>query len=126
MTGSLIAVVPEALPDGGAGSPGCAPGVNNVDLTACFKLNPTQTVAQIYQQPTDLLNILVRNLFVIAGLILFVMILYAGFKFVEMGEKGKEEAKNVAETVLKGFIVMFAAYWIVRIVEIVIGQEIIF
>ncbi|HYD34895.1 MAG TPA: hypothetical protein VD999_02410 [Vitreimonas sp.] len=110
-----------------AAAPGCDPGVSGIDLGNCLTLGPGKaTVKSVYAQPTQLINILVSNLFVLAGIILFLLIIYAGFKFIQSGSKGKDEAKSIITTAAAGYIIMFIAYWIVQVVEIVIGQEIMF
>ncbi|MEN8253607.1 MAG: hypothetical protein ABFQ62_04500 [Patescibacteria group bacterium] len=82
-------------------------------------------VAKVYNTPAELMNVIVRNLFVIAGVIFFIMILYSGFKLVRDDKKGVEEAKNIMTVAVAGFIIMFAAYWIVQIIEVLTGVSII-
>lgn len=105
---------------------GCDPGLANVNLADCVKLNETQSVGTIYNQPADLVNLVTRNIFVVAGIVIFFMILLAGYRYIEQGEKGAEQAKTIASTVLIGLIIMFCAYWAVRLIEIVLGQDLIF
>ncbi len=112
--------------DGGVLSP-CTPGEGGINLADCLVLGEGKgTVADTYDTPAVLINLIVRNLFVIAGIILFIMIIFAGFKFIGGASKGQEEAKNILTIATAGFLIMFAAYWIVKIVGIVIGQNIIF
>jgi len=102
--------------------PNAAAGFNLGDF---FKLGKTnQNVIDVYDTPASLLNIVVRNIFVIAGLLLFGTIIFAGFKIISGGSKGYEEAKNIITIAVTGFLIMFAAYWIVQIVEVVTGVPI--
>lgn len=82
-------------------------------------------VGDIYDSPASLVNLVVRNLFVFAGIIIFINILIAGSKFILQGSKGMEEAKQIMTISVVGFIIMFAAYWIVQIVGIVTGTGIV-
>lgn len=79
-------------------------------------------VSDAYGQPTSLVNTLVPVMFIIAGLIFMIMIIVSGYKFIQDGTKGKEEAQTILTTAASGLIVMFAAYWIVQIVGILTGQ----
>ncbi len=106
----------------------CDPSKDGVKLTDCFYLNPSSktTVSGVYGTPTTLINLVVRNLFVFAGIILFLMIIYSGYQIISGGTKGQEQAKNTMTTAISGVIVMFAAYWILQIVKVVTGADILF
>lgn len=98
---------------------GCAPGSGFISLGDCLKLSDDTKISDTYTNPAFLVNLVVRNLFVVAGVILFFMILLAGFKFITGGKKGLDEAKQIMTAALVGFLLMFSAYWIVQIVKIV-------
>lgn len=106
----------------------CVPGADNLNLADCYYLNPeTGTrVGDVYSTPADLVNILTQNIFIVAGIIFFVAIIFAGISYVREGQKGIETAKQVITTALVGLIVMISAYWIVQIMEIVTGTNIAF
>ncbi len=116
----LAVIPPQNLPTG------CDPSSGNLDLGSCLTLDGSRQASLVYGTPAQLINVIVRNVFVIAGLFFFFVIFYAGWKFIQSGAKGKEDAKTMIKTALIGFIVMFAAYWIVQVVEIIVGQQIIF
>jgi len=101
------------------------PGAENLDLVSTFVggAGSTSQIANIYSTPASLVNVLIKNVFVIAGIILFITILWAGFKFIQSGAKGKDEAKSILTVAITGFIIMFAAYWIVQIIGIVTGTH---
>lgn len=98
----------------------------NVDLSECYYLNPATktTVAGTFKTPTDLVNLIVRNLFVAAGILIFVMFMIGAFQFITGSAKGKEQALEIFKTTLIGFLVMFSAYWIIQIIELVTGTQI--
>lgn len=102
---------------------GAAGGIN---LGNCVQLSDGRTVASVFDQPADIVSLIVQFIFVISGFLLFVTIFYGGFKFVRSGSKGKDEAKSMISTALIGFIVIFVAYWVVRILETITGMELIF
>lgn len=103
---------------------GCDPGAGGIDLGTCLKLNNDVPIKELYDNPAFLINLIVRNLFVAAGIILFLLFILAGYKFLMGGKKGTEEAKTIATNAILGFIIMFTAYWIVQLVKILFGVEI--
>lgn len=104
---------------------GCAPGSGFISLGDCLKLSDDTKISDTYTTPAFLVNLIVRNLFVVAGVVLFFMILLAGFKFITGGKKGLDEAKQIMTAALVGFLLMFSAYWIVQIVKIVTKTDLI-
>lgn len=102
----------------------CDPTSGKLNLVDCLILNPDKgnTVAGVYDTPAVLVNLIVRNLFVFGGAVLFFMIILAGFKFAMSPQsKGKEDAKTIAQGAVVGFLIMFSAYWIIQIIEILTG-----
>ncbi len=104
----------------------CDPGQPDSNLFDCFQLNKNQTVQSVYSTPAVLINLLVRTLFIGAGLIFFFLILMAGFQLVSGGKKGGETAKTMLTTAVTGFVLMFAGYWVLQIIKYVTGTNLLF
>lgn len=104
----------------------CDPGTSTgANLADCLLLNDrNDTVASKYDTFTTIVNTIVANAFIIGGIILFLMFFYAGFKFISGGSKAKDEARTMLTTAIIGMIVMFIAYWIVQIVQLVTGTNV--
>lgn len=102
-------------------------GEEGISLTDCFLLKPDgTTVASVYDRPATIVNILVRNIFLLAGIALFLGMIYAGFQLaMNPSSKDKGDAKDMLKNAAIGFMVMFSAYWIVQIIEVVTGTNII-
>lgn len=100
------------------------PGQGGVDLGQFLRLNNDQAVGDVYTEPAFLVNLIVRNLFVIGGVILFLLIFYAGFKFVAQGKEGVQDARKIITVAITGFLIMFSAYWIVQIVAALTGVDV--
>ncbi|MFZ5376328.1 MAG: hypothetical protein ACOZAN_01505 [Patescibacteria group bacterium] len=103
----------------------CNPGSAGINLADCLELSDGTTVASQYSDLSKLVNLAVSNMFVIAGFILFVLIIISGFKFLKDESKGKDEAKTIMTTATIGLIIMFAAYWIVQVVELITKVKVI-
>ena len=103
---------------------GCTPGEGGVNLGDCLQLSNDKTVSSVYDTPAFLVNLIVKNMFALAGIVLFVMLFIAGFKFITKGKEGVEDAKKILTASVVGFIIMFSAYWIVQIVSLMTGVNI--
>lgn len=101
-----------------------ASGFDGVNLGEQLKLKNGETVQDVYDTPGKIVNLLVSNLFIIAGIVIFIFIIGAGFSFFQDTSKGKDEARTLATGAIVGFIIMFAAYWIVQIVAAITGADI--
>jgi uncharacterized membrane protein len=109
------------IPTAFAQESACGAGQGGINLGDCLQLTDGSTVSSVYNTPATLVNTVVTNLFAITGLVLFIMIFIAGFKFVTKGKDGMEDAKKIMTNALIGFIVMFSAYWIIQIVSLLTG-----
>jgi hypothetical protein len=102
----------------------CNPSQDGVKLTDCFILNDQgETVASVYKNPAVLINLIVKNLFIVAGIIFFFLMIYSGIQYISGGKKGVDQAQKVMESALIGFIIMFAGYWIIQIIKVLTGAD---
>ena len=99
--------------------------MNLIDfLTVGERSGSPQSISEVYDNPGTVVNLIVSNLFILAGVIIFFMIIGAGLSFLKDTEKGKDDAKNLLTGAVMGFLIMFGAYWIVQIVKLVTGANI--
>lgn len=100
--------------------PGPTPGVKECFTgpipTGVFSSGDTFTAA-------DIVNRLVLFAFPIAGLILFINLLIAGFQLATSGgdPKKMESAKGRLTTSFLGFFLLFIAFWVTQIVAYIFG-----
>jgi len=77
----------------------------------------------------DLVSLIVRLGFVVSGVLILFFIVFAGFSIIAgAGQNNPEAAKKgqqAASAAAIGFVVVFAAYWIVRLIEVIIKVNII-
>lgn len=99
----------------------CNPGSGGVDLGNCLQLSNGVPISAVFNSPAALINLIVRNVFVLGGVVIFFLIIYAGFKFIQEGTKGKEQAQKILTAAVTGAVVMFSAYWIVQIIGVITG-----
>ncbi|MDO5561460.1 MAG: hypothetical protein Q4G02_01665 [bacterium] len=88
--------------------------------------NTGERVSDRYLSTSDLVNVIVRYLFIAGGVVFFALIIYSGYKLVFMGDKQKalSSVKQYLTTGVIGLAIMLAAYWIVQIIETITGLTI--
>lgn len=70
----------------------------------------------------EIVSKLLPYIFVIAGLILFGLLIINGFKFLTSGgnPKATEGAKSGLTAALIGFIIIFISFWIIQLLQVVL------
>ena len=81
---------------------------------------------QSNRNPGYIISRLVTNIiFPISGLILFIQIIWAGFQVVQGGTTGNDNQVNSGKqrliSVIVGFLLLFASYWLWSLVELIFG-----
>jgi len=74
--------------------------------------------------PGGIISRLLEYLFPLAGMVLFVMFTWSGFEMIygaSNGSKSIEAGKNRLTTSIIGFILLFSSYWIIQILEVILG-----
>ena len=74
-----------------------------------------------------ILSIVLRNIYVIAAIILFIMIFIGGLGMIinaGNAEKQKQSSKTLGSAVA-GFLILFLSYWIIKLVQLITGIPII-
>lgn len=79
-----------------------------------------------YTTPRGIISALLPYLFVFAGLILFVMLVWGGFEMLTgaTDPKQQEAGKQRIIAALVGFFLIFSAYWLAQIVQTIFGISI--
>ncbi|NLG06714.1 MAG: hypothetical protein GX559_03405 [Candidatus Pacebacteria bacterium] len=100
-----------------------------VDQELLDDLNPLKlfsTKADQLSTPGGIISEVLKYAFPIAGMILFGMLVLAGFKMLTgaTNSKNMDEGKQIITTAIVGFIILFASYWIIQLVEVIFGIEI--
>jgi hypothetical protein len=100
-----------------------------VDEDLLNSLNPLKnysTKADQLSTPGGIISEVLTYSFPIAGVILFVMLIMAGLKMLTgaSNSSSMEEGKKMISTAIVGFIILFAAYWIAQLIEIIFGIRI--
>ena len=76
-----------------------------------------------YESVGSFLSGILPNVYIIAGLILFFLILMGGYGLLAAGddpEKLKQSSKTFTAAI-GGFLIIFVSYWIIQIIEVLTG-----
>lgn len=69
------------------------------------------------------------NVYMTASLILFFLLIFGGFSFIvsagQQNPEGVQKGKNAITAALIGFLLIFASWWIIQIIEAITGIQII-
>lgn len=83
-------------------------------------------LAKVYPNIGALISVLLKNAFVLAGLLAFVILIFSGVRFI-LGGGNKEETQKASagiSSAIGGLFIIFVSYWIIRIIEIITGINI--
>jgi hypothetical protein len=74
----------------------------------------------------DIISSLIPYIFGLAGLALLLILIWGGFEMMTSAgdPKKMESAKGRLTGAVVGFIIIFAAYWLVQILEVIFGLKI--
>ena len=87
-----------------------------------LKTEFTQGASGVY----PIFSIVLKYVYVIAGLILLFHLISGGFQMMTGASEEKKitEAKSKITNALVGFLILFLSYWVVQIVEYILGIQI--
>lgn len=73
-----------------------------------------------------ILSVILKNLYVIAAIILFFFIFAGGLGMIlnaGNAEKQKQSSQTLTSAVI-GFAILFCSYWLIKLIELVLGIQI--
>ena len=79
-----------------------------------------------YPNAGKLLNNILPNIYIVAGIIIFFMIVFGGFTIIANAgnkDKAKDGSKIITSAII-GLLVLFGSYWIIQIIQVVTGVSI--
>jgi len=108
--------------------PAVQPPVNNLDNPRFSDFAPEFNTDAIGLDPKlvtigGIISVLLPWLMIIAGLTLFTMLISGGFILMTTGNNpdNAEKGKTRLTAAILGFIIIFSSYWIIQIMEIILG-----
>ncbi len=98
------------------------------DIGEQFRLQGGFAVKDVYPDLGTFISTILPNIYLLAGLILFILLLFGGFAIIMGAQGGNPEqvgkGKNAVGAALAGFFLIFASYWIIQIIQALVGIKI--
>lgn len=90
---------------------------------AVVEIEKTYPLAKNFPDLGTLISLLLKNVFVLAGLIFFFVLIFSGLKYILSGgnKENIQKAGAGITNALMGIIIIFVSYWIVVIIEKLTG-----
>lgn len=87
-----------------------------------------KSLDQTFPDVSTIINLLLKNSITIAAILLLALLIFGGLKFI-MSAGGDDPKKTAAAKALItdaviGFVIVFAAYFIIQIIQIITGVNI--
>lgn len=99
--------------------------VSTLDLGTALKFQGGDA-SSTYQGVGSLINNILPNIYIAGGLVIFIMIVMGGFTIIANAgnpDKIKEGGKTITSAIM-GLLVLFGSYWIIQIIQVVTGVNI--
>ena len=90
-------------------------------------INTYYTPATKFPTLSSLVNVLLPNIYIIAGVLLFILLIFGGLGVI-MGAGGSdpkkaEQGKQAVTMALVGFGVIFISFWVIQIIGAITGID---
>jgi len=74
----------------------------------------------------EFISAVLPNIYIAAGLILFILLVGVGFVIMTSTDNPEQQAKGTkaATAIVIGFIIIFCSYWLIQIIEYITGIKI--
>jgi hypothetical protein len=84
-----------------------------------FQNHPIANTPTVYAW----ISAILPTAYVIAGVILFLYTVFGGFLIISSGSdpKAADSGKQVITNAIIGFVILFASYWLIQIIEVLTG-----
>ncbi len=95
-------------------------------VALAYTIDPTALHLSGFSDLGGLVSAFLPVIISISGLALFAYLLMGGLKYITSGgdEKAVAEARKIITNAVVGMLIVFVAFWIIRILETVLGLEI--
>ena len=99
--------------------------VSTLDLGKLLKFQNSDA-SSTYSGAGSLINNILPNIYIAGGVVIFFMIIFGGFTIIANAgnpDKIKEGGKTITSAII-GLLVLFGSYWIIQIIQVVTGVNI--
>lgn len=76
----------------------------------------------------QLVSVIISNLYILAGIVLFFLVIFGGFSIIAGAGRGDAEqaarGRQALTWAVIGFLIIFTSYWIIQLIERLTGVDI--
>jgi len=98
-----------------------------IPIGGAFKIGD-RNIISVFPNLGAFLSTLIPNFYVFAGILLFLLLIFGGFTYIvnagQQNPEGVQKGKKAITAALIGFLLVFTSWWIVQIIEIITGINI--
>lgn len=93
-------------------------------------LKPGQAItgAPQFSTPGTIISVVLKNVYMVAGVLLLFLLIFGGLSIIMSAGGGDPkkaaQGKKAASSAVIGFLLIFASYWIIQIIEYITGLNI--
>lgn len=84
--------------------------------------------ADTFSDIGSLVSVILFNVYVVAGVILLFLLVFGGIQIIASAGSGNPEGaakgKSAVTAAVIGFLIIFGSYWIIQIIEVLTGIDI--
>jgi hypothetical protein len=103
--------------------------IPTVNIGNSFQLAPGKMIGDVtaYGSLGAFISAVLPSVFVISGIILFVLIIFGGLTMIISSGSGDakkvEQGQQALTSAMIGMVIIFCAFWIIKIIEFVTGVK---
>ena len=96
-----------------------------VNIGKDFKLGGGKGIAKVEGLGSirEFISVILPNVFIVAGIILLILIIAGGIGMITTAgnPEAREKSKGTLTNAIIGFVIIFASYWIIQIIQVLTG-----
>lgn len=103
-----------------------ARSVQAVNLGEQFLLKEDTSVQDTFPTLGSLISTILPNVYIISGVVLLFLVFFGGFTIISSNGNPEQTQKGMQTltAAIIGFVIIFASYWIIQIIQILTGVPI--
>lgn len=96
------------------------------DLKDAFYGTDGKNPIKDIDSPYAFISSILPNIYIISGILLLIYLVFGGIMIVSSAGNpdGSSKGKQIITNAIMGFVIIFTSYWIIQIIEIITGIQI--
>lgn len=103
-------------------------GISECSVWEDLPSGERRCISSAYSSIGGFISSILPNIYTLAGIILFFLLIGGGLAIIisagQENPEGAAKGKKAVTAALVGFLIIFASYWIIQIIEVITGVKI--